>query len=203
MTPTTRARLRRTATAVLTVATTALLWACQPPSDTVTVVGDSLTMTTLLDGQFPAAWDIHSMLGWQAEDAQPGLTTRVNDAQRSPCAVTIALGQNDAARHSDGRGDGWTTTDAAQMRQLRDTLHQDTRVLWVLPDYDGSDPAYAAGINAYRSWVTTYAAARGDDVVDWRTRNTAADIDTDGVHLTPTGRQHYGAMITQEMPTCA
>lgn len=183
-----------------------LLLACQPPpSDTTTVVGDSLTMTTLLDGRFPAGWDIHSMLGWEAEDAQPGLTQRVNDPTRSPCSVAIALGHNDAGQHT-GRGpeygDGFTSTDAAQMRQLRDTLHPATNVLWVLPDYDGTDPVYPAGIEAARSWIAGYAAQRGDDVVDWRPRNTAADIDPDGVHLTPTGRQRYGAMITEEMPTC-
>lgn len=176
---------------------------CQPPpADVTTVVGDSLTMTTLLDGQFPAGWDIHSMLGWQSEDAQPGVTARTADPARSPCAAAIALGHNDAVKHSDGRGDGWTATDATQMRRLRDTFHPDTRVLWVLPDYTGTDPVYRASIETFRSWVRAEALRHGDLVADWRTAHVAADIDPDGAHLTPTGRRAYGALITQEMPDC-
>lgn len=177
---------------------------CQPPPTNVTtVIGDSLTMTALLEGGFPAEWDIHSMLGWQAEDAQPGVTARAADPARSPCAVAMALGQNDAAAHSDGRGDGFTTTDAQQMRTLRGTLHPATRVVWILPDYDGTDPAYAAGIDTYRAWATAEAAARGDRVADWRAVNQPTDIDSDGVHLTPAGRMAYGAFITKAVPSCA
>lgn len=193
---------RLTAAAVVALACVA----CQPePSDDRLVVGDSLTMTAVLAGGFPAGWDVHSMMGWEAEDAQPGVAQRTADPDRSPCAAAIALGHNDAA---DGTtpagdlGDGFTTTDAAQLRKLRDTFHPATAVLWVLPDYTGPVPEYAAGIDAYRGWVIAEAARRGDTVVDWRPAHTAADIQADGAHLTPAGQLRYGQLITEGMPHC-
>lgn len=193
--------------AFLAAAAIALL-ACQPePTDQHLVVGDSLTMTALLAGGFPPDWDIHSMIGWEAEDAQAGVAQRTADAERSPCAAAIALGHNDAADGTTAAGgdlgDGFTSTDVAQLRTLRSSFHPSTEVLWVLPDYTGPVPEYAAGIAAYRSWVTTEAAARGDAVVDWRGQHTAADIEPDGAHLTTSGRLAYGRLITEGMPGCA
>lgn len=190
---------------ICAVALVLALVGCQPPNPNVrTVVGDSLTMTTLLDGHLQG-YDVHSMLGWEAEDAQPGLTDRVADPTRSPARVAIALCANDAAQHT-GKGpewgDGFTTTDQAQLRQLRKTLHPATLVVWVLPDYNGTDPLFAAGINACRAWLTAAAAEAGDCVADWRAVNGPADIDPDGVHLTTQGKARYGAMIDQAVTTC-
>jgi lysophospholipase L1-like esterase len=191
--------------AVAALAATA--WSCGPPPDpnVTAVVGDSLTMTTLLAGQLPADWDIHSMLGWEAEDAQQGVEQRVADGARNPARVAIALCNNDASQHTGQGpeyGDGFTATDAEQLGRLRSALHPATRVTWVLPDYMGSDPLYAAGINACRSWVTAEAARRGDCVTDWRARNTPADIGPDGIHLTAAGHANYGAMIEQAVNSC-
>jgi hypothetical protein len=199
-----RTRLLIIAAVLLAVGAILVATGCQPNPNVTTGVGDSLTMTAALEGGFPASWDIHSMLGWQAENAQPGVADRVNDPRRSPARVFIALGQNDAAAHSDGTGgDGWTSTDAQQMRTLRDTLDPATQVTWIAPDYDGTDPAYRAGIEAYRTWLVGYADVKGDCLADWRIANVPADIDpADGVHLTTTGRIHYGAFITQAVDSC-
>jgi len=199
--------MRRFASIVMAVATTALgSTACDPPpppANVVTIVGDSLTMTTLLDGHLPG-YDVHSMLGWQAEDAQPGLDQRVADPARSPRTVVIVLGQNDAADHTDPTliGDGWTTTDAQQVTRLANTPHPDATVCWILPAYYGTDPAYAAGITRFRQWLTAFAAGRGEHVADWATVARPEYIGADGVHLTPTGRAAYGQLITQEATRC-
>lgn len=177
---------------------------CRPsPANITTVVGDSLTMTALLEGGFPPDWDIHSMLGWQAEDAQPGVTARVNDPALSPARAAIALGQNDAAKHTGGPGDGLTAVDVEQLRTLRTTFDPATVVLWVLPDYEGTDPAYRAGIEQYRAWAASYAATLGDCIIDWRAHAEPGDIDpADGVHLTHEGRLAYADTIEQGIAAC-
>jgi lysophospholipase L1-like esterase len=204
MTDPTHRRPRRAA--LLLLALPLLAWACgPPPSTTDLAVGDSLTMTTLLDDHLDG-YDVHSMLGWEAEDAQPGLTQRVADPARNPRTAVVALGANDAAQHT-GKGpeygDGFTATDRAQLLQLRDTFHPDTGVTWVLPHYAGIDPLFITGINAYRTWATTEAARRGDCVVDWRTWQQPGDIDpADGIHLTAAGKARYAALI-EEATSCA
>lgn len=179
---------------------------CMPPTDTTTIVGDSLTLTTLLDGQLPAEWDVLSGLGWEAEDAQPGLTERALDPDRAPGCVVIALGANDGADHS-GRGpewgDGFTATDAEQIAQLADTPHPAASVVWVLPHYAGTDPEFAAGVAAYREWVRSFATGRGEPVVDFALVARPDHFLDDGVHFTPTGFAAYGATLRDAEAHCA
>ncbi len=174
---------------------------CQyPPSATEPpfVGGDSLTLQTAITADaLPQGWDVYSMLGWQAEDVQPGLAERVNDPTRSPGRVVFALGQNDG-------GNGFDATDAQQLTTLAHTPHPSACIVWLLPYYAGTDPTHAAGIQAVRDWITVYATAHDQDTVDWRLIALAhpRDIDTDGIHLTPAGRLDYGQLIQEAVATC-
>lgn len=191
--------------AVLVALALALL-GCQPPvPGRHLVVGDSLTMTAALEGGFPAGYDVHSMMGWEAEDALPGVTQRVADPARNPACAAVALGHNDAADGMSGStdlGDGFTATDQRQLTDLADAFHPATEVVWVLPAYHGNLAPYAAGIAAYRGWVTAEAAEAGDRVIDWATVVQPAHLEPDGTHLTPAGRRAYGAFIAQGLGSC-
>jgi hypothetical protein len=190
----------RVAISVMVLATIGA--ACQyPPSPTEPplIEGDSLTLqTAITEGALPQGWDVLSSLGWQAEDVQPGLTDRVNDPARSPGVALIALGQNDGAN-------GFDATDAQQLATLAATTYPTTCTVWLLPHYAGTDTVKHQGIEDVRTWEASYAAAHGQATVDWRPIALAHPeyIDTDGTHLTPTGRLAYGQLIQQGVATCA
>jgi hypothetical protein len=178
-----------------------LLASCTwPPSPTEPpfIGGDSLTVqTAITEGALPQGWDVVSNLGWQAENVQPKLTERVSDRTRSPGRVVFALGQNDG-------GNGFDATDIQQMTQLAETPHGSACVRWLLPHYAGTDPTHIAGIQAVRDWVTAYATAHGQGVVDWRPVAVEHPefVEVDGIHLTPAGRLAYGQLITQAVSSC-
>jgi len=175
------------------------------PANITTVVGDSLTMTALFEGGFPADYDVHSMLGWQAENAQPGLTDRVDDPTRSPARVAVALGANDScldAAACPTPRDGWTTTDITQMTQLANTPHPDACVVWVKSAYFGTDPGYIAGLAAHSQWLDGFAASRGERVFEWVDVARPEHIDADGLHLTHAGKLAYGALVQQAVASC-
>lgn len=178
----------------------AVTGACQPVPGTVFIAGDSLTVQTAITADaLPQGWDVVSGLGWQAENVQPLLEQRVNDPARSPETVVIALGQNDAG----GGTDGFSSADQLQVVALARTPDPAAKVAWVLP-WSPGHATRVAGLNAYRSWVITFAQSRGECVVDWMPLAQAHPeyLDPDMVHLTEAGRLAYGQLL-QDAVACA
>lgn len=197
--------------AVVTAAALLLAGCPRPPTDHVVIGGDSLTIQTGAAGHLNGL-DVVAGLGWQAEHvhhgmgAQTGLDTWVTDPMLSPRTLVIALGQNDAPSGGPWNADGWTAQDAQQMTDLANAVHPDACVAWVLPWYTGTAPGHRDGINAYRAWVRTTAAGRGDPVVDWKPLAEADPslVDpADGVHLTPAGRPVYAQLLRSAADACA
>lgn len=189
------------ALAMLAVVASILLAGCNYPPAAGTppfIGGDSLTVqTAITEGALPQGWDVVSSLGWQAENVQPGLTDRVTDPVRSPRVVVLALGENDGA-------DGLGAVDRQQLTQLAETPGPGACIRWVLPWYTGTDQVKLQGIADYRTWVTTWAAAHGQQVFDWQRVALASpdDVDADGTHLTPAGRMDYGQLLQQAVASC-
>jgi hypothetical protein len=186
----------------------------EPVPGRVAIGGDSLTFqSAFYGGGFPAAWDTDQKvgLGWQAEHIQPRLTQDVENPAASPEVLVIALGHNDAAS-SSGR-DGFTLEDQQQLAALAQTPHESACVAWVLPWYQppvgaAVNAAHVAGINAYRTWVTAFAATDTARyrVVDWASVAMAHPeyIDPDGIHLNTSsgGPAAYQAKLAEAVASC-
>lgn len=182
---------------------------CAPVPGRVAVTGDSTMFqalyysTSTVDdgwdhGQLDTANDPATpnddmvQLGAEAEDLHPDVQRAVDDPNRSPEVLVVAVGHNDAATGGTGVGgqprDGWTDTDALQVLSLLAAPEDGvTCTVAVLPGYRGSDPVHAAGIAAMRTFVAESVALNPDSMVavDWQpVIDTHPEyLASDGVHL--------------------
>ncbi len=183
--------LTRVSAAAAFAAALILTSACQstptpqaPVPGRVLVAGDSITMQAIYWGG-DRGWD-HTdtvMMGWQAEDAQPGVTQAVTDPARSPETLVIAFGENDQIG-------GFDTTDQWQAIQLALSPAPGACTVLVKPYYTGTDQARLTGIADVRAWDDQMALIYPDriETVDWAPIATEHPgyIDEDGIHLKTT-----------------
>jgi lysophospholipase L1-like esterase len=59
----------------------------------------------------------------------------------------------------------------------------------------GNGATLAANLEPYAAAVVEVAAAHGWNAIDLRSALAPGDLDGDGVHLTPMGSRHYGAVV--------
>lgn len=194
---------------VAVLAAAGLLAGCAPVPGRVVVTGDSTMFQALYyssstvddewdHGQFDTANDPATpnddmvQLGAEAEDLHPDVQRAVDDPNRSPEVLVVAVGHNDVAVGGTGVGgqprDGWTDTDALQVLSLLAAPEDGvTCTVAVLPGYRGTDSVRAAGIAAMRTFVADAVVKNPGSMtmVDWQ-----AVIDqhpeflaSDGVHL--------------------
>lgn len=176
----------------------------EPPSplpDDVVVIGDSLTVSAVIEiesslrtiGLDVVAIDAleSRRIANGGSELPPGVAaiTDVLDAGADPGLWVIALGTNDVG--SGGNVEGLR----ASMRELLALIPGDAAVVWVDVWIGGREGAAAEANEAIRAELRTREG--GAAVVDWFARGAADDgsIAGDGVHLTASGRSVFAASI--------
>lgn len=194
------------------LAAVGLFSGCAPVPGRVVVTGDSTMFqalyysTSTVDdgwdhGQFDAGNDPNTpdddlvQIGAEAEDLHPDVQRAVDDPNRSPEVLVVAVGHNDVAVGGTGVSgqsrDGWTDQDALQVLSLLAAPEDgSTCTVAVLPGYLGADPVHAANIAAMRTFVAESVALNPGSMaaVDWQTV-----IDVHPEYLAPDGIHLSGA----------
>jgi hypothetical protein len=166
------------------------------PGDTVSVVGDSITVVARpdIDAALESAYhaDVHGIWGQRIDEMLPTLAAVLG---RHPSAVVVNLGTNDviqAQTHPD-----WQTAFGRMIAMLAPEhcvllTTIDTRL-----DRRNPPPAVAAEID---SAITNETTTHGNfHIVDWNAAvhatNGASLLSWDGIHPSPAGQLALGARI--------